>query len=184
MNRGENGRLTLVLPLGLLPARMLDHRIRAGKDQGDVLVLELHEVGRFPARSADLDDLTGPLGLTHDSAMYVDHIPDDCLHDVCLLGQGSRSPLGTPAVPSAPGEHLLVLPRVAAKPSARQGQRSQARLCGYPPRLDGGNQRGVVTLILISVGAGELRDRNVGHVGTAKVGRDSDPVAGACVRAG
>jgi hypothetical protein len=71
---------------------MLDHGIRARKDQGDVLVVELHEVRRFPARSAYFDDLTGPLWLTHDGAMYVDHIPDDCLHDACLLGQGSYSP--------------------------------------------------------------------------------------------
>jgi hypothetical protein len=70
---------------------MLDHGIRARKDQGDVLVIEVHEVGRFPARSADFDDLTGPLWLTHDGAVYVDHIPDDCLHDACLLGQGSRA---------------------------------------------------------------------------------------------
>jgi hypothetical protein len=93
---------------------MLDHGIRARKDQGDVLVIELHEVGRFPARSADFDDLTGPLWLTHDGAMYVDHIPDDCLHDTCLLGQGSRSrPLSTFAVPSAQQRTPAVLPRMA-----------------------------------------------------------------------
>jgi hypothetical protein len=72
---------------------MLNHGIRARKDQGDVLVLELHEVRRFPARSADFDDLARPLWLTHDGTVYVDHIPDDCLHDACLLGQGSRSPV-------------------------------------------------------------------------------------------
>jgi hypothetical protein len=66
---------------------MLDHGIRARKDQGDVLVIELHEVGRFPACSADFDDLTGPLWLTHNCAMYVDHIPDYCLHDACLLAR-------------------------------------------------------------------------------------------------
>ena len=101
---------------------MLDHGIRAGKDQGDVLVLEVHEVRRFSARSADFDDLTGPLWLTHDGAVYVDHIPDDCLHDACLLGQGPRSPLSAFAVPRC-GKHLLVLPRLAPKPSARQNQK-------------------------------------------------------------
>jgi hypothetical protein len=80
---------------------MLDHGIRARKDEGDVLVIELHEVGRFPARSADFDDLTGSLWLSHHGAMYVDHIPDDCLHDVCLLGQGLYSPRSAFAVPSA-----------------------------------------------------------------------------------
>jgi hypothetical protein len=94
---------------------MLDHGIRARKDQGDVLVIELHQVRRFPARSAYFDDLTGPLWLAHYGAMYVDHIPDDCLHDACLLGQGSYSPRSAFAVRPRRGGHVLVLPRLAAK---------------------------------------------------------------------
>jgi hypothetical protein len=93
---------------------MLDHGIRAGKDQGDVLVLKLNQVGRFPARSPDFDDLTGPLWLTHDSAVYVDHIPDDCLHNACLLGQGSRSPPSAFARAVRAAENTAVLPRLAA----------------------------------------------------------------------
>jgi hypothetical protein len=94
---------------------MLNHGIWARKDQGDVLVIELHKVWRFPACSADFNDLTGPLWLTHDCAMYVDHIPDDCLHDACLLGQESHSPLSAFAVRARRGGHVLVLPRLAAK---------------------------------------------------------------------
>jgi hypothetical protein len=99
---------------------MLDHGIRAGKDQGDVLVLELHEVWRLPARSADFDDLTGPLWLTHDGTVYVDHIPDDCLHDACLLGQGSHSPLSALAVPT----------RRTRAGSTQAGRESIHRACG------------------------------------------------------
>jgi hypothetical protein len=94
---------------------MLNHGIRTRKDQSDVLVIELHEVRRFPACSADFDDLTGPLWLTHYGAMYVDHIPDDCLHDACLLGQGSYLPRSAFAVRPRRGGHVLVLPRLAAK---------------------------------------------------------------------
>jgi hypothetical protein len=101
---------------------MLDHGIRARKDQGDVLVIELHQVGRLPARSAYFDNLTSPLWLTHNGAMYVDHIPDDCLHDACLLGQGPYSPRSASAVRPRRGGHLLVLPTLAAK--HRPGVRS------------------------------------------------------------
>ena len=94
---------------------MLNYGIRARKDQGDVLVVKLHEVRRFPARSAYFDDLTLPLWLTHDSAVHVDHIPDYCLHDACLLGQGSHSPRSAFAVRPRRGGHVLVLPRLAAK---------------------------------------------------------------------
>jgi hypothetical protein len=41
---------------------MLDDRVRAGEHQGGVTVVESHQVGRLPARSADLDDLARPPG--------------------------------------------------------------------------------------------------------------------------
>jgi hypothetical protein len=59
---------------------MLDGRIRAGEHQARVAVVEAHQVGRLPASSADLDDLTGPLRLAHDVATRVKPIPDGCLH--------------------------------------------------------------------------------------------------------
>jgi hypothetical protein len=43
-------------------------------------ILESHEVRRFSARSAYVNDLAHPLGLTHDAAMHVESVPDDCLH--------------------------------------------------------------------------------------------------------
>src|SRR5438094_7255744 len=59
---------------------MLDDRIRAGEHQARVTVVETHQVGRFPARSGDLDDLARPLRLAHDVATHVEPVPDGCLH--------------------------------------------------------------------------------------------------------
>jgi hypothetical protein len=67
-------------PLLALLARVLDDRIRAREHQAAVTILEAHEVGRLPTGSADLDDLAHPFWLTHDAAMYVESVPDDCLH--------------------------------------------------------------------------------------------------------
>lgn len=43
-------------------------------------ILESHEVGRFSASSAYVNDLAHPLVLTHDASMHVESVPDDCLH--------------------------------------------------------------------------------------------------------
>ena len=59
---------------------MLNGRVRAGEHQAGVTVVETHHVGRFPARSADLDDLARPLRLAHDVATHVEPVPDGCLH--------------------------------------------------------------------------------------------------------
>jgi hypothetical protein len=40
---------------------MLDDRVRAREHQARVAVVEMHEVWRLPARSADFDDLADPL---------------------------------------------------------------------------------------------------------------------------
>jgi hypothetical protein len=45
-----------------------------------VTVLESHEVRGLPARATDFDDLAHPFWLTHDAAMYVKPVPDNCLH--------------------------------------------------------------------------------------------------------
>src|SRR6266511_2946818 len=55
------GLLSLSRPLLAFPARVLDDRVRAGKHQARMTVVETHQVGRLPARSADLDDLTRPV---------------------------------------------------------------------------------------------------------------------------
>jgi len=59
---------------------MLNDRVRAGEHQAGVTVVETHQVGRFPARSADLDDLARSLRLAHDIATHVEPVPDGCLH--------------------------------------------------------------------------------------------------------
>src|ERR1700758_4311102 len=59
---------------------MLNDRVGAGEHQGGVTVVETHQVGRLPARTADLDDLARPLRLAHDVATHVEPVPDDCLH--------------------------------------------------------------------------------------------------------
>jgi hypothetical protein len=59
---------------------MLNDRIWAGEHQAGVTVVETHRVGRFPGRSADLDDLARPLRLAHDVATHVEPVPDGCLH--------------------------------------------------------------------------------------------------------
>jgi hypothetical protein len=59
---------------------MLNDRVRAGEHQASVTVVETHQVGRFPARSPDLDDLARPLRLAHEVATHVEPVPDGCLH--------------------------------------------------------------------------------------------------------
>src|SRR5438445_4527864 len=59
---------------------MLNDRVRAGEHQAGVTVVETHQVGRFPARPADLDNLARPLRLAHDVATHVEPVPDGCPH--------------------------------------------------------------------------------------------------------
>jgi hypothetical protein len=59
---------------------MLYECVRAGEYKSSVIVLESDEVGRFTARSADFDDLAGPLRLTHDAAAHMKPVSDSCLH--------------------------------------------------------------------------------------------------------
>jgi hypothetical protein len=59
---------------------MLNDCVWAGKYQGGVIIRESDEIGRFTARSPDLDDLAYPLRLTHDVATHMKPVPDGCLH--------------------------------------------------------------------------------------------------------
>src|SRR5215470_8526591 len=59
---------------------MLNDRVWAGEHQAGVTVVETHQVGRFPARSANLNDLARPLRLAHEVATHVEPVPDGCLH--------------------------------------------------------------------------------------------------------
>src|SRR5215475_1369204 len=59
---------------------MLNDRVRSGEHQAGVTVVETHQVGRVPARSADLNDLARPLRLAHEVATHVEPVPDGCLH--------------------------------------------------------------------------------------------------------
>jgi hypothetical protein len=77
---GVAAQISVRLSLSAFPARMLDDCVRAGEYQGGVIVLESHEVRRFAARSADLDDLACPLRLAHDAATHVKPVSDGCLH--------------------------------------------------------------------------------------------------------
>src|SRR5512146_1549777 len=85
-----------------------------------------------------------------------------------VSGNGSRvipSPMSSRSSSTPP------LPRV------RAARRSQAVLGGYPPGLRRVDQGLVVTLVLIGVGGGELRDGAVEGVRAAEVGGDGDAVA-------
>jgi len=59
---------------------MFNDRVRTREHQAGVTVIETHQVGRLPARSADLDDLAHPLRLAHAVATDVEPVPDSCLH--------------------------------------------------------------------------------------------------------
>jgi hypothetical protein len=59
---------------------VLDDGIRTREHQRTVSVLDSHEVRGLPARATDFDDLAHPFWLTHDAAMYVKPVPDNCLH--------------------------------------------------------------------------------------------------------
>src|SRR5437763_8514035 len=59
---------------------MLNGRVRAGEHQAGVTVVETHQIGRFPARSANLDDLARPLRLAHDVATHAEPVSDGSLH--------------------------------------------------------------------------------------------------------
>jgi hypothetical protein len=59
---------------------MLNDRVRAGEHQPGVTVVETHQVGRFPARPADLDDLARPLPLADHVATHMEPVPGGCLH--------------------------------------------------------------------------------------------------------
>ena len=86
-------------------------------------VVETHQVGRLPARSADLDDLARPLRLAHDAAAYAEPVPHGCLHP----------PASSPAFPRyrAPEDTLTVpaMPTVSIHPGAD----GRYRPCGYCP---------------------------------------------------
>src|ERR1043165_4535992 len=69
-------------------------------------------------------------------------------------------------------------------PCVRAARPSQTVLGGYPPGLRRVDQGLVVTLVLIGVGDGELRDGAVEDIRAAKVGGDGDAVAGAGVPPG
>src|SRR5262249_46233721 len=51
-----------------------------------------HQVGRLPARPADLDDLARPLRLADDVAAHVEPVPDGCLHQPTSSPASARSP--------------------------------------------------------------------------------------------
>ena len=64
------------------------------------------------------------------------------------------------------------------RPWSHSGPRDQ------PPRVDGGRERGVIPLVLVRVGRGEVRHGAVEGVPLAEVGGDGDPVTPPGVRAG
>src|SRR5258708_1087709 len=59
---------------------MLDDPVRAGGHQRGGTVVGAHQVGRLPARSADVDDLARPPRMAHDVGVHVEPIADGCLH--------------------------------------------------------------------------------------------------------
>src|SRR6516165_10119968 len=90
---------------------MLNDRVRAGEYQAGVTVVEPHQVGRFPARSADLDDLARPLRLAHDVATHVEPVPDGCLHRPTSLPAAPRYPCVGGNAHGVPHRHGQYVPR-------------------------------------------------------------------------
>ena len=82
-----------------LPAPMLDDRVGAGEHQGGVAVIESHQVGRLPARSADPDDLALPARMADDIGVHVEPVPYCCLHAPTSSSAMAR---GVPAFPALP----------------------------------------------------------------------------------
>src|SRR5690348_14933237 len=105
---GDELASRLLLP-GLL-AWVLDDRVRAGEHQGGVTVVESHQVGRLPARSADLDDLACPLRMAHDIGVHVEPVPDDCLHAPTSLSAFAHCMSAFPALPARRKNTLTVYP--------------------------------------------------------------------------
>jgi Ser/Thr protein kinase RdoA (MazF antagonist)/acetylornithine/succinyldiaminopimelate/putrescine aminotransferase len=106
------GGLAFRRPLLALPARMLDDRVRAGKHQGGVTVVESHQVRRLPARSADLDDLAGALGMAHGAGVHLEPVPDGCLHAPTSSSAFARRHVRNPPRCPRAGGHCPV-PRLA-----------------------------------------------------------------------
>ena len=90
---------------------MLDDRVRAGEHQRGVTVLETHQVGRLPARSPDLDDLSSPPRMTHDVGVHVEPIPDGCLHEPTSSSAFTYGMSHPPRCPA--GGYAADVPRLA-----------------------------------------------------------------------
>src|SRR6266516_2122959 len=99
-------------PFLALPARMLDDRVRAGEHQGGVTVVESYQVGRLPARSADLDNLTRPPRMAHDIGVHVEPVPDGCLHAPTSSSAFAPACPHSPRCPRGAG-HAHGVPRLA-----------------------------------------------------------------------
>src|SRR6266566_8213979 len=79
---------------------MLDDRVRAGEHQGGVTVVESHQVGRLPARSADLDNLARPPGMAHDIGVHVEPVPGGCPHAPTSSSAFAHGMSAFPALPA------------------------------------------------------------------------------------
>jgi hypothetical protein len=94
---------------------MLDDRVRAGEHQGGVTVVESHQVGRLPARSADLDDLARPPQPGGSAQVRIlAWIPDLDIGERLPARRGfAQSPDSNTVTALAAGE-LVILPAVVA----------------------------------------------------------------------
>jgi hypothetical protein len=106
---------------------VLNDGVWAWEYQRAVTVFESHEVRGFPASPADLDDLAHPVRLTHDAAMNVKPVPDDCLHVPTSFGP--RHSLRVRV--RAPSAHVTTpsgIPRTA--PNRQLAVRELPSVCG------------------------------------------------------
>src|SRR5215468_10530970 len=63
-----------------LPVRVLDHRVRAGKHQPRVTVVETDQIRRFAPVAVHLDDLAVPVRVTDDVPVNADPVADYRFH--------------------------------------------------------------------------------------------------------
>ena len=96
--------------------------------------------------------------------------------DIFNLLMGTEVPRAATSSSAAPPSSTR--PASTSEPAYSPG------LGGQPPGVDGGLERGVVPLVLVGVGRGEIRDGPVEGVALAEVGGDGDPVAPPGVSAG
>src|SRR5215469_9605840 len=99
-----------------LPVRVLDHRVRAGKHQPGVTVVETDQIRRFTPVAVHLDDLAVPVRVPDDVAVNADPVADYRFHPRppstrrCVTNTASHVPLAVTTTTAAMNRSLAYPP--------------------------------------------------------------------------